>query len=81
MIKQATTSFLDFIDTRAIVRRAVLGFTLWLTYYGVREAWAYAILSGAEDKLGTAAVIAAVLVPVSALQGFAFQNYSKSRAE
>ncbi len=81
MIKQATTSLLDFIDGRAVIRRMVLAFTLWMTFYGVREAWAYAVLSGAEDKLGTAAVIAAVLVPISALQGFAFSTYTKGRIE
>jgi len=81
MIKQATTSLLDFIDGRAVIRRLVLAFTLWMTYYGVREAWAYAVLMGGEDKVGTAAVIAAVLVPISALQGWAFQQYVKGKAE
>jgi len=81
MIKQAATGFMDWVDGRAIIRRFVLGFTLWMTYYGVREAWAYAVLMGAEDKVGTAAVIAAVLVPITALQGLAFNNYTKSRTE
>lgn len=80
MIKQATTTFLDFIDNRAVVRRLVLAFTLYMTWFGVHKAWLFAATS-TFDGVGTAAVIAAVLAPIAALQGFAFQSYSKSKAE
>lgn len=79
MLKTAATTILDFIDSRAVVRRSVLGFTLYMTWYGTKEAWAFAHTS-TFDGMGTAAVIAAVLVPIGALQGFAFQQYSKGRA-
>ena len=79
MLEKTTTTFLDFIDNRAVVRRTVLAFTLYMTWYGVHEAWIFADKSS-FDGVGTAAVIAAVLTPIAALQGFAFQSYSKSRA-
>jgi len=80
MLKQATTTVLDFIDNRAVVRRLVLAFTLYMTWYGVHKAWIFAGTS-TFDGLGTAAVIAAVLAPIAALQGFAFQSYTRSKAE
>lgn len=70
----------DWIDSRAIVRRLVLVFTLWMTYYGVHKAWLFASASP-FDGVGTAAVIAAILAPIAALQGFAFANYTTRRAE
>lgn len=79
-IKQSGTHFWDWVDGRAVVRRVVLAFTLYMTWYGVHKAWAFALLS-TFDGLGTAAVIAAVLAPVAALQGFAFANYTKGRVE
>ena len=72
--------FLNFIDGRAVVRRSVLVFTLYMTWYGVHSAWLFAQVSR-FDGLGTAAVIAAVLAPVAALQGFAFNSYTKGRTD
>ena len=72
------SQFLDFIDSRAVVRRVVLFFTLYMTYYGVATAWKFAYASP-FDGVGTAAVIAAVLAPIAALQGAAFSNYSAGR--
>lgn len=72
------TQFLDFIDSRAVIRRIVLFFTLFMTYYGVATAWKFAYASP-FDGVGTAAVIAAVLAPIAALQGAAFANYSTGR--
>jgi hypothetical protein len=72
------TEIQDWIDNRAVVRRLVLGFTLYMTWYGVHTAWQFAAVSQFEG-MGTAAVIAAVLAPIAALQGFAFQSYSGSR--
>lgn len=80
MMAEIHTKFLDFIDSRAVVRRLTLLFSLYMTWYGVHEAWVFAHTS-TYDGMGTAAVIAAVLVPISGLQGFAFNTYSKSRAE
>ena len=70
----------DWIDNRAVVRRFVLLFTLYMTYYGVHKEWLFADASR-FDGVGTAAVIAAVLAPIAAVQGFAFQHYAGSRKE
>ena len=78
IIKQPITKLLDFIDTRAIVRRFVLMFTLYMTWEVTHQAWIFAS-SSHFDGMGTAAVIAAILTPVSVLQGFAFNNYIKSK--
>jgi len=79
-IAYALEAFQDWIDNRAVIRRVVLFFTLYMTYYGVAMAWKFASASP-FDGIGTAAVIAAVLAPIAALQVFAFQNYAGSRKE
>lgn len=77
-------SFLEYfwawVDSRAIVRRVVLAYTLYMTWYGVHACIEFAKVSQ-FDGLGTAAVIAAVLAPIAALQGFAFANYTNGRRE
>lgn len=70
--------FLDFIDDRAVIRRLVLAFTLYLTWLVTHQAWIFAATS-TFDGVGTAAIIAAIVVPVTGLQGFAFSSYSSGR--
>jgi hypothetical protein len=67
---------ISWIDRRNFIsiRAAVLGVTVWLTVSVIREAWIFAAMSH-FDGVGTAAVIAAVTAPVTALQGFAFSSY------
>lgn len=72
------TALLDFIDNRVVVRRFVLTFTLYMTWLATHQAWLFAKVS-TFDGLGTAAVIAAILAPVAALQGFAFSAYTDTR--
>lgn len=74
------TVVLDFIDSRAVIRRVVLGVTVWLTYEITVAAWNFAAHSP-FDGVGTAAVIAAVTAPFAALQGFAFHTYTQGRKE
>jgi len=74
------TKLMDFIDNRVVVRRLTLLFTLYMTWYGTHTAWEFAKVSQ-FDGVGTAAVIAAVLVPIGALQGFAFHSYTQGRSE
>ena len=71
-------SFLDFIDNRSVVRRAVLMFTLYMTWLVTHKAWLFAAAS-TFDGIGTAAIIAAIMAPTAALQGFAFSEYIKGR--
>lgn len=72
------SNFLDFIDSRQIVRRSVLIFTLYMTFWVTRKAMMFAQVS-TFDGVGTAAVIAAIMTPTAALQAFAFNSYSKAR--
>lgn len=79
MIKE----LLDFIDSRAVVRRGVLVFTLYMTYWMSYSAWEFAVTALAlkYDGLSIAGIIAAVMVPTTALQGWAFKNYTDTRKD
>ncbi len=69
---------LDFIDARQVVRRAMVLIVLWQLVDAYVWAKAFAErpgMTGAE----LAAVIAAILVPVTALQGVLFRMYDSSR--
>lgn len=60
------------------MHRLVLVFTLWMSLTETWHAWEFAS-SSKFDGLGTAAIIAAILVPLGAIQAFAFNLYSKKR--
>lgn len=72
--------FWNWIDDRYIVRRLVLIGTFVTTIWAIREAFIFAT-SSPFDGGGTAAVIAAILAPLSVLQGFAFRDYNSGRGE
>ena len=74
------SSCMTFINSNAIVRRAVLFVTVYLTWYGMHTAWIFAHESK-FDGMATAAIIAAVLAPLSALQAAAFHTYTQGRSE
>ena len=74
------TRFWDWVDSRAVVRRIILVFTLYMTWLVTHQAWLFAHTS-THDGIGTAAIIAAIMAPTAALQGFAFATYSKGRTE
>lgn len=74
------TRFWDWIDNRVVIRRFTLLFTFYMTWLVTHQAWLFAHTS-TYDGLGTAAVIAAIVAPTAALQGFAFNSYTKGRAE
>lgn len=69
---------LDFVDRRALVRRAMVLIVLWQLVDAYMWAKGFATMpgmTGAELSL----VIAAITVPVTALQGFLFKMYDESR--
>jgi hypothetical protein len=78
--KSGMIGLLDFIDNRAVIRRLVLLFTLYMTWLVTHKAWVFASTSS-FDGVGTAAVIAAIMAPTAALQGFAFSAYLSGRTE
>ena len=69
---------LDFVDNRAIVRRIMVGVILWMLIDVYAWAKAYALRPGVSG-LELAAVIAALTVPVTTLQGVVFRLYDTSR--
>lgn len=63
------------LNKQSLVRRSALLFTFYITYEAFR--WAYVFANTSKfDGLGTAAVIGAVLTPLSALQGYVFNRYA-----
>ena len=79
-IRQAGSHFWDWVDGRAVVRRFTLVFTFYMTWLVTHQAWIFAHTS-TFDGLGTAAVIASIVAPTAALQGFAFQSYVKGKTD
>lgn len=72
------TAFMDFVDSRAIVRRiaffVMLGITIKTSLWTIEFAW-YSSRPGME----IAAIIAAVWTPLSGLQAAVFAFYDKGR--
>ena len=79
-IKSSGTHFWDWVDRRTIFRRSIIVFALFMTWDATVHAWLFSI-SSKFDGLGTAAVIAAVLGPLVALQKFAFDIYNEARKD
>ena len=72
--------FVAWADKRNFV--SVRAFTLYITLWMTWEAfqWAAAFSHTTKlDGLGTAAVVAAVTAPISALQVFIFKAYTESK--
>lgn len=70
--------FWTWVDSRAIVRRIVLFVTLWMTWQAFTWAGVFAMTSD-RPGMDVAAIIAAVTAPISVLQGYVFQVYTKGR--
>jgi hypothetical protein len=83
LIQNLVSSFLEFIDSRAVIRRITLFFTLYMTYHVIESSWEFAVTALAlkYDGLSIGGIIAAVTVPIAALQKFAFDAYSDSRKD
>ncbi len=64
----------NFISVHALT----LYITVWMSWEAFERMSAYALASRL-DGIGTAAVIAAVTAPITALQVFIFKTYSESR--
>ena len=67
-----------FFDANGVNRRLILYVTVYMSWKGFE--WA-AHFAGTSTKTGAeeAMIIAAVLMPISALQGFVFKVYTDSR--
>ena len=69
--------FWNWIDSRGVIRRVILGIAIWMTWR-VTE-WAMNFANTEEISVNTAAVIAAVTAPVVAFGGYVFKAYLDSR--
>jgi hypothetical protein len=70
----------DVINRQGVVRRAVLGVTVYMTY--TATIWAQHFAQTTERSgVDVAAIIGAVTAPLMALQGYAFKHYLNSRQE
>lgn len=67
-----------FVDERGIVRRAVLGVAIWMTWRVSVWAMGYAETSP-RPGVDIAAIIAAVTAPVTLFAGAIFRAYTESR--
>lgn len=65
------------LDEFMLVRRALLLWAAWIQLDALR--WSYAYAQDTADRVGTAAVIGAVLGVVSALFGAAIKFYNDGR--
>ncbi len=79
-VQGLSARFWDWIDSRAIVRRASVVVCLYLTIVQPIAAWQFAQLK-LYPGLEVAAIIAAVLTPLAALQGAVLKFYFDVRAE
>lgn len=81
MLNNWLTRFWDFLDRRGVIRRAVLGVSIWMLW--VQAEWAHeysltALALGKSDA-GVAAILAALSAPATLLVGYVFKTYADSR--
>lgn len=79
MGKFTPESFTAWDNALGARRTAVLGITLWMTWRSFLWATDFALLNAERDGATTALVIAAVLAPISVLQGYVFKAYLESK--
>jgi hypothetical protein len=75
-------NFIKWADTKNFisVRSFVLYVTVWMTWLAFDWATTFATTT-TKTGADVALIIAAVTAPISALQGFVFTVYAKSRAQ
>lgn len=71
--------FWDWVDSRGVIRRVILGIAIWMTWRVSEWGMAYAMIQ--EITVNTAAVIASVTAPVVAFGGYVFKAYLESRGD
>jgi hypothetical protein len=79
---ESLQSFWDWVDNRGVIRRIVLGVTMWMTFWVSFRMTELAIRALELDRL-TAVVpttIATITLPIVTLGGYVFKVYLDSRA-
>jgi len=81
LLNNSMTKFWDWIDTRGVIRRAVLFIAIYMLWVQAEWARDYAFESLALGKsdASIAAIIASLSAPATMLVGFVFKHYLESR--
>jgi hypothetical protein len=76
------TRIWDWVDTRGVIRRGVLGVIIWMNWAAGEHAYEYALTALAVGKTdaGVGAVIAAFTAPAALLAGYVFKSYVDTRS-
>jgi hypothetical protein len=74
------TAFLDFLDQRMVVRRFAFFWVLWITERCITWTLAFAG-SSPRGGMEVAAIIGAIWIPITALQGAVFHLYNNGRRD
>lgn len=69
---------MNWIDRHAVIRRAVLGTAIWMTW-AVSEWAMWFAVDNARNGMEIAAIIAAVTAPVTVFGGYVFKVYAESK--
>jgi hypothetical protein len=82
LINSKLTQLWDFVDTRGVIRRIVLGVAIWMTFWVTVKMVDFAFMALTLDRLSANVplIIGAVTAPVVALGGYVFKAYLDSRA-
>lgn len=83
ILDNGLTRLWDFIDNRGVIRRTVLGVSLWMLWDVSKWGMAYAdkALEVGKTDASLGAVMVAAGGPATALAGYVFKLYIESRGE
>jgi len=81
LLNNSMTKFWDWIDTRGVIRRAVLFIAIYMLCVQAEWArdYAFAALAAGKTDTGVTAIIVALSAPATMLVGYVFKNYLESR--
>ena len=71
---------MTWIDKHKIIRRAVLGIAIWMTWVSAEWATWFAT-ANARNGMEIAAILAAVQAPVMAFTGMVFKVYVENKGD
>jgi hypothetical protein len=79
---ESMQNFWDWVDNRGVIRRVVLGVTMWLTFWVSYKMTLFAQQALELDRISgnIPLIIGAITAPIVALGGYVFKVYLDSRA-
>ncbi len=81
VLNNSLSRFWDFVDNRGVIRRIVLGLSIYILWVQAHWAFDYALGALALGKADApvAAIVAAISAPATVLVGYVFKHYLESR--